>query len=51
MGQVQSGKTMSFTALIALAHENGFPLVIVLAGTKNILLSQTTDRLRRDLRA
>lgn len=51
VGQVQSGKTMSFTALIALAHENGFPLVIVLAGTKNILLSQTTDRLRRDLRA
>jgi hypothetical protein len=28
VGEVQSGKTMSFTALIALAHENGFPLVI-----------------------
>ncbi len=35
VGEVQSGKTMSFTALIALAHENGFPLVIDLAGTKN----------------
>lgn len=51
IGEVQSGKTMSFTALIALAHENGFPLVIVLAGTKNQLLMQTKDRLNRDLRA
>lgn len=51
LGEVQSGKTLSFTALIALAHENEFPLVIVLAGTKNILLEQTTERLRRDLRA
>jgi hypothetical protein len=51
VGEVQSGKTMSFTALIALAHENGFPLVIVLAGTKNQLLMQTKDRLVRDLRA
>jgi len=51
VGEVQSGKTMSFTALIAMAHENGFPLVIVLAGTKLQLLSQTRDRLRNDLRA
>ena len=51
VGEVQSGKTMSFTALIAMAHENGFPLVIVLAGTKLQLLSQTRDRLRKDLRA
>jgi len=42
VGEVQSGKTMSFTALIAMAHENGFPLVVVLAGTKNQLLSQTS---------
>ena len=51
VGEVQSGKTMSFTALIAMAHENGFPLIIVLAGTKLQLLSQTRDRLRKDLRA
>ena len=51
VGEVQSGKTMSFTALTALAHENGFPLVIVLAGTKDQLLSQTADRLKRDLKA
>lgn len=51
VGEVQSGKTLSFTSLIALAHDNGFPLVIVLAGTKNQLLSQTRDRLIRDLKA
>ena len=51
VGEVQSGKTMSFTSLIALAHENGFPVVIVLAGTKNPLLTQTSDRLKRDLKA
>jgi hypothetical protein len=51
VGEVQSGKTMSFTALIALAHENGFPLVVVLAGTKDQLLLQTSNRLSKDLRA
>jgi hypothetical protein len=51
VGEVQSGKTMSFTSLIALAHQNGFPLVVVLAGTKNQLLDQTHERLRLDLRA
>ena len=49
VGEVQSGKTMSFTALIALAHENGFPVVVVLAGTKNQLLLQTAARLTTDL--
>jgi len=51
VGEVQSGKTLSFTALIALAHENGFPLVIALAGTKDQLLIQTSARLTKDLRA
>ena len=49
IGEVQSGKTMSFTALTALAHENGFPLVVVLAGTKDNLLKQTAERLKNDL--
>lgn len=51
VGEVQSGKTMSFTSLIALAHENGFPIVVVLAGTKIQLLAQTSERLTRDLKA
>lgn len=49
VGYVQSGKTMSFTSLTALASDNGYRIVIFLAGTKNNLLSQTTKRLTKDL--
>ncbi|WZH38207.1 MAG: Z1 domain-containing protein [Microbacterium enclense] len=49
IGQVQSGKTMSFTTLIAAARDNGYGLVVLLAGTKNNLRSQSEDRLTRDL--
>lgn len=49
LGYVQSGKTMSFTSLIALASDNDYKVVIVLAGTTNILLNQTIDRLEEDL--
>jgi len=31
VGYVQSGKTLSFTTVIGLARDNGFPLVIVTA--------------------
>jgi hypothetical protein len=41
IGKVQSGKTNSFLALSALASDNGYRLVILLSGTKNILKSQT----------
>lgn len=49
VGYVQSGKTMSFTGVSALALDNGYRVVIYLAGTKNNLLEQTTKRLRKDL--
>ena len=49
VGYVQSGKTLSFTTVAALACDNGFPLIIVLSGTKRNLYSQTVKRLRRDL--
>ena len=49
VGYVQSGKTMSFTSLTALAADNGYRIVIFLAGTKNNLLTQTTKRLTKDL--
>ena len=49
LGYIQSGKTMSFTSLIALASDNGYKIVIVFAGTTNILLDQTIDRLEEDL--
>ena len=49
VGYVQSGKTMSFTGLTALAKDNGYRIIIYLAGTKNNLLDQTSKRLRKDL--
>lgn len=49
VGYVQSGKTLSFTTVIGLARDNGFPLVILVAGNKDNLLTQSHDRLARDL--
>lgn len=49
VGYVQSGKTLSFTTLAAMARDNGFPLIILLAGTKKNLHEQTASRLARDL--
>jgi hypothetical protein len=50
VGYVQSGKTMSFETVAALARDNAFQIVIVVAGTSNPLFNQSTGRLRRDLR-
>ncbi|MBS1636473.1 MAG: alpha-1,4 polygalactosaminidase [Bacteroidetes bacterium] len=50
IGYVQSGKTLSFTTLTALARDNNYRIVIVLGGTTKNLLEQSTDRLRGDLR-
>ena len=49
IGYVQSGKTMSFTTLTALAIDNGFRIIIYFAGIKVNLLEQTTKRLKKDL--
>ena len=50
VGYVQSGKTMSFESVIALARDNAFQVVVVITGTSKLLLKQTDSRLRRDLR-
>jgi hypothetical protein len=50
IGYVQSGKTLSFTTVTALARDNGYRLIIVVAGTKTNLLGQSTERLENDLR-
>ena len=50
VGYVQSGKTMSFETATALARDNCFQMVIIVAGTSNPLLDQSTGRVRRDLR-
>ncbi len=49
IGKVQSGKTLSYSVLVALAYDNGYGVVIVLAGTKTPLLEQTYARLLKDL--
>jgi hypothetical protein len=49
IGYVQSGKTMSFTTLTAMAYDNGYRVIIYFAGVKNNLLSQTNNRLKKDL--
>ncbi len=50
VGYVQSGKTLSFTAVMALARDNGFQLVIVIAGSSAQLADQSEKRIRKDLR-
>ncbi|MFL5614840.1 MAG: Z1 domain-containing protein [Gemmatimonadaceae bacterium] len=50
VGYVQSGKTMSFTTVASLARDNGYRIVIVIAGTSIPLLAQSTERLVNDLR-
>lgn len=50
VGYVQSGKTMSFTTVAALARDNGYALIVVIAGTSVPLLGQSTRRLEADLR-
>lgn len=49
IGYVQSGKTLSFTTVAALANDNDYRIVIVMAGTTNDLANQSRDRLRIDL--
>lgn len=49
-GYVQSGKTLSFTTVCALARDNGFPLIIVITGISTNLFDQSNQRLQRELR-
>ena len=49
IGYVQSSKTLSFTSLAALAHDNDYQIVLLLAGTTNNLVEQSFERLKKDL--
>lgn len=49
VGYVQSGKTANITGVVAKAADAGYRLVIVLAGTLNVLRDQTQRRLDREL--
>ena len=50
VGSIQSGKTLSFTTVAALARDNRYRVVIVLTGTVKILNSQSVKRLANMLR-
>lgn len=49
LGYVQSGKTTSFTAVIAKAADAGYRFFLVLGGIHNALRQQTQDRLNEQL--
>lgn len=49
MGYVQSGKTANFTGVVARSADAGYRLIIVLAGTWNILRNQTQRRFDKEL--
>ena len=50
IGYVQSGKTLSFMTVAALAQDNRFHMVIVMTGISKPLYDQSSGRLRGDLR-
>ncbi len=50
VGYVQSGKTMSFTTVAALARDNGYEMIVVIAGVSTPLFNQSKQRLESDLR-
>lgn len=49
LGYIQSGKTANFSAAIAKAVDEGYKLIVVLAGMHNNLRKQTELRLREEL--
>lgn len=49
LGYVQSGKTLSFTTVATLARDNGYRMIVVIAGTSVPLFKQSCDRLSEDL--
>jgi hypothetical protein len=49
MGYVQSGKTANFAGVVARAADAGYRLIVILAGTWNILRNQTQRRFDKDL--
>lgn len=49
VGYVQSGKTANFTGVIAKAIDSGYRLIVVLAGTIDVLRAQTQRRIDKEL--
>src|SRR5688572_24713100 len=51
LGKIQSGKTKTFLAAIALAFDNGFDIAIILTKGTKALTKQTIERVRREFSA
>lgn len=47
IGKVQSGKTSNFIALMAMAFDNKYDLILVLGGTKKNLVEQNKERIEK----
>lgn len=47
IGKIQSGKTSNFISLMSLAFDNNYNIIVVFGGTKNNLLSQTENRIKK----
>tara|TARA_Y100001936_G_scaffold165125_1_gene161227 strand:+ start:2884 stop:5580 length:2697 start_codon:yes stop_codon:yes gene_type:complete len=45
IGQVQSGKTLNYTALVNKAIDAGYKNIFIIAGLSNLLRSQTQERI------
>ncbi len=50
-GYVQSGKTASMTAISALAKDNGYRIIILIAGITTNLVTQNSERMESHLRS
>ncbi|MGY4505788.1 hypothetical protein ACVWYH_009745 [Bradyrhizobium sp. GM24.11] len=49
VGYVQSGKTANFTGVVARAVDAGYRLIVILAGTTELLRKQTQRRLDKEM--
>lgn len=49
LGYVQSGKTTTITALLAMAADQGYRIIITFLGSTNLLLSQNANRIETAL--
>lgn len=48
LGKIQSGKTKTFLAIIAIAFDNGFDIAIILTKGTKALTRQTLERVRQE---
>lgn len=51
LGKIQSGKTKTFLAMIALVFDNGYDIAVILTKGTKALTRQTLERVRREFAA